>query len=73
MNREILIKYKAVSENEEIRLFGNLFVENNKDKCKIIINEKEYELKSFHKFDNKIEDELEIKLVIFKDIIIMSY
>ena len=50
MSNEIIIKYKVA--NKRIRLFGNEFVNNNKEKCKIIIDEKEYELKAYHEFEN---------------------
>ena len=44
LEKEITIVYKI---GEKIRLFGDKFVENNKDNCKLIINNKEEELKSF--------------------------
>ena len=42
---EIIIKYyiNDIKDSEEIKLFGYIFVENKKDKCKIIINGYEYE------------------------------
>ena len=36
----------------KLRIFGDKFVKNNKKKCKIIYNNKEIELKEFHKFKN---------------------
>jgi len=49
-------------EKEAIdKLFGEKFVENNKDICKMIINEKEYELSIFFQDDN-----YEIKKDIFE-------
>ena len=45
------------------KLFGEEFVENNVDKCKMIINEKEYKLCSFLNENDEIkEDIFEIKL-----------
>ena len=43
---EITIQYKIknIKNTKSIRIFGNEFVKNNKDKCKIIINGKEIEL-----------------------------
>ena len=46
MSEEIIIKYKK--DKKLIRLFGKEFVNNNKDICKIIINDIEEELKEFH-------------------------
>ena len=55
--------YKGEKESID-KLFGEEFVENNKDICKMIINEKEYELSSFFQDDNDEikEDIFEIKL-----------
>ena len=46
MSEEIIIKYKK--DKKSIRLFGKDFVDNNKDKCKIVIDDIEEELKEFH-------------------------
>ena len=61
---EILIKYLIKNEEEKINIFGEKFVENNKDKCKYIYENKEFELTK--EFDltnyNKSNEILEIKL-----------
>ena len=44
INEEII--YKPNKEGK-VRIFGENFVNNNKDKCKIIYNNKEYELKEY--------------------------
>ena len=62
---EILLKYK-IDENadNQIKIFGEYFVKNNKKKCKIIIDSKEYNLCS-HLPKNKINKSiLELKLKI---------
>ena len=43
---EIAIHYKVVNieYSKYIRIFGNEFIENNKELCKIIINGNHYEL-----------------------------
>ncbi len=43
---EIILRYK-IENNDKIRLFGDFFVLNNKDKLEIIFNEKSYGLDSF--------------------------
>ena len=57
------------------KLFGERFVKNNKNKCKMIINEKEYEiwsyLPNYHKYLN--EGELKIKLIGIENISDFSY
>ena len=62
---------------ERIRLFGNKFVEKNRDKCKIIYKNKEYKLTEFFEnIDNNYQDyenQINIKLRILNDIIDMSY
>ena len=43
---EITLKYKTTDykKGDKIKLFGELFVKNNKDKCKIAFNGKDYDL-----------------------------
>ena len=40
---EMIIKYK-INDNGKVKLFGDDFVNNNKDNCKLIINGKEKDL-----------------------------
>ena len=44
-----------------IKIFGSEFVENNKDKCKIIVEGEEYELSTTYYFKNEHKKELKIK------------
>ena len=72
---EITIKYK-IGFDKEIKLFGQNFVENNKQKCKMIIDGKENEICSYYKLDDnnyKKDKILEIKLRGIKNITNMSY
>ena len=62
------IKYK-----ECIRLFGYKFVENNKNICKMIIEDKEYELIEKYDIVNFNNNILEIKLKGINNIKDMSY
>ena len=43
----ILIRYKTSKEENVLRIFGDAFVENNKDKCTIKTGDNEYELNAF--------------------------
>ena len=74
---EIIIRYKINKNEKEIKIFDfdNRFIKNNKDKCKIIYEEKEYEIKEKLDIDNnKIKNEiLEIKLKGINNITDMSY
>ena len=38
---EIIIRYK-INNEKEITIFNDNFIKNNRDKCKIIYEEKEY-------------------------------
>jgi len=72
---EISIKYNIKDENR-IRLFGSKFIENNKNNCKIIIENKEQEIIEYlditeYKIKNK--ELLEIKLREIKTITDMSH
>jgi len=75
---EIELNYKPKKENydEALRIFGQKFVENNKDKCKIKYKGKEYELNEyFVKIENNHnnKDLVNIKLKIIKNITNVSY
>ena len=56
MNNEITLIYNIkddqVKQKQEIKIFGSTFVKNNKDKCKIIFNNKEMELKEILKMNS---------------------
>ena len=70
---EITIQY-SITNSERIRLFGVKFVENNKDLCRIIINNQEHYLGEYYITNNKYEfEKLEIKLKGIKNITNMSY
>ena len=60
---------------KEFRIFGKKFVKRNKYTCKIIYNNKEYELKEYFKeIDNNYQDKniIKLKFIIIIDIIDMS-
>ena len=75
---EIIIKYSIFYDNQnDYRLFGDNFVENNKNNCKILIDNKEYELCCF--IDKNIiknikeNNEIEVKLIEITKIVDMNY
>ena len=58
--------------SESKRIFGDGFVKNNKEKCKLIYNGEEKELKEYYKeFDNK--DLIKFKLKFNNNTVDMSY
>ena len=60
---EIIIRYKINKDDKEINIFSNSFIDNNKNKCKIIYEEKEYEIKNTWTIDDNFKNKiLEIKL-----------
>ena len=71
---EITIIYNIEQENK-IKLFGKQFIENNKNNCKIIIDNKEQEIVEFLAINEnmKKKESLEIKLKEIKPITNMSY
>ena len=73
-SKNITIKYKTENK-KKIRIFGDEFVKNNKNNCKFIFNDDEYELDSFLDLkDNTIDNDLlEIKLKELNDITDLSY
>ena len=65
INEEIKkeIKNELGEEMSKNKLFGEIFVRNNKENCKIVINGKEKELVSFYDIEKLEENRiLEIKL-----------
>ena len=68
------LEYKAINDSQ-IKLFGSDFVKRNKKKCKIIYNEKEYDLIEYFTFDNNYnhKDSIKIQLRINNNIKDISY
>ena len=61
---KIEIIYKSNKE-EKLRIFGTTFVNNNKKNCKIIYNNKEYELKEYlNDIDKEYNNKDEIKIIL---------
>ena len=73
---EINIRYLIKENEEEIKLFGEEFVNNNKENCILSFNNKNYELCDYIKYDeykiNKNEDSFEVVLKEKKKITNMS-
>ena len=71
---EIILKYD-IDKPKKIRLFGDEFVENNRDNCKIIYDKEEYNLTTHFNVDNnQIKDDIfEIRLKGIKNITNMSH
>ena len=61
------LEYKATYESK-IKLFSDYFIKNNKDKCKIIYNEKEYEIAEYFEIDNNNDNIIKIQLKINNNI-----
>ena len=68
-SNEITIKY-IIGNEEDIRIFGDRFVNKNKDNFKIIFDNKIIELNPFFNLNNKkfMNDILELKLIKIKDV-----
>ena len=66
---------KSFNKNSIVKLFGKKFVENNKAQCKIIIDNKKYELSEEFPLNNlkKVTENIEIKLVGIQNITDISY
>jgi len=71
-NKNILIMQYKINNNN-IKIFGNKFVKNNKDKLKIINSNKEYELSEYFDINNNNDEILEIKLKNINNITNASY
>ena len=70
---EITIQYD-VKNNDKIKLFGKKFIENNKNNCKIRVDNKVYNIVESIKVNRNINrDVIEIKLIIEKKMTDISY
>ena len=69
---EINIIYEINGKND-IRIFGLNFVENNKNICKMIIDNKKYEITEEYNVKSNNNNKLSIKLIGINNIIDMSY
>ena len=70
---EITFIHKIINGETKIKIFSQIFVENNKDKCKILINGKEQEICEYYEIKKKpVKDIIVIKLKEIKKITDMS-
>jgi len=69
---EINIIYDINNQNN-IRIFGSNFLKNNKNKCKMIINNKEYKITNEYKVKSNDNSKLQIKLKEIDNVTNMSY
>ena len=60
-NKKII--YDIEDFNKKVPIFGKQFVENNKEKCYIIYNNRKYRLQSYFKFEKNGLNELELQEV----------
>ena len=63
---EKYLKLQSEKILDRVKLFGDKFIENNKNRCYLIINNKKSELIGEYKF-NKKEKEIMIKLIVKKE------
>ena len=63
---EINIIYDIKEENK-IRIFGSKFVKNNKDICKMIIDNKEYEIAEYFNIENYKNSNNKLKINLKKN------
>ena len=68
---EMTIIYKIIKNNKnyQIKLFGDLFVQNNKNNCSLIINGKKQDLCEYYKLDQNSDDSRLIIKLIEKNVI----
>ena len=76
-NSELIAMRKQINNNlnrdYNVKIFGSIFVEHNRDKCKIIYENKEYDLEQDFLIKNISSDYLTIKLKGIKNITDMSF
>ena len=66
-------KVKDKMLNDNIRILGHDFVKNNKNKAKLIINNKKYGLKDLVNYKEFTNDKIKINMILSKDIFNISH
>ena len=66
-------KLKKEIYSDNIRILGHDFVKNNKNKAKLIINNKKYGLKDLVNYKEFINDKIKINMILSKDISNISH
>ena len=68
---ELTIVYN-IKNKKRINLFGNKFIQNNKENCKIIIDNKEQDIMEYLNINENIKkkEELQVKLKEIKQLLI---
>ena len=70
----INLKYQINENDKKIKIFGNNFVINNKDKCKLMFEDSQYILMPYFEVNIlKNKKVLELKLEIIDEILDLSY
>ena len=70
----IIIRYKTNPKSLYLKIFGNDFVKNNKNNCKIMHKNKIYKLMEYFKFNESYHNDIfEIKLLGINNINDISY
>jgi surface protein len=72
-NNEITIVYNIKKGEDKVKIFGSNFVKNNINNCKIIYQNREYELKEYFEDFSKNDSKLQIKLTEINNIQDTSY
>jgi len=73
-NEENIMKYEIKNKAQKVKIFGEAFIKNNSDKCKIVCNQKEYDLMEyFNVKKHKIDKVLKLELKVNSNIKDMSY
>ena len=73
---EVTMVYSITKHQTDLKIFGEEFVKNNSDKCRMIVNGNEEELKSFipcKPFQEQSKDKIKIKLLGINKIVDMSF
>ena len=66
-------KIKKEIQSEKIRILGHYFVEKNKNKAKLIINNKKYILNEFIEDKKFKDDKIKISIILNKELLDLSY
>ena len=74
--KEVTMVYSITKHQTDLKIFGEEFVKNNCEKCKMVVDGEEEELKSYipcKPFQEKLKNKVKIKLLNINKIVDMSF
>ena len=72
-NEKCVMIYKIEKDKDILKILDDEFVKNNKNRGKLIINNKKYQIKDFYEIKNKLIDFVKIGIILNKNLYNFSF